>query len=181
MPWPFVSRSVQYRVHYVRTLASLVASNISSDAATEIALIMLIKLLRLSIAPRRSKTPRRVFAWLPSGAACFTYYSPSFVERIFFLNFLPSFRLPQRERIHSLCPLIRWRDRFYPSIDKFVWELKDNDLIVDSEWRFLCTYNLSIGRTGFSRLKKTFFYMLDTTLVNVCILYSVLPTSFNWI
>lgn len=67
MPWPFVSRSVQYRVHYVRTLASLVASNISSDAAAEIALIMLIKLLRLSTSDaQRPSATRFSITWLQS-------------------------------------------------------------------------------------------------------------------
>jgi len=53
MARPFVvaSRSNQYRVHYVRTSADSAASNISSDASTEIALIMLIKLVCLLIGP----------------------------------------------------------------------------------------------------------------------------------
>lgn len=53
MPRPFVvaSRSNQYRVHYVRTSADSAASNISSDASAEIALIMLIKLVCLLIGP----------------------------------------------------------------------------------------------------------------------------------
>lgn len=52
-PRPFVvaSRSNQYRVHYVRTSADSAASNISSDASAEIALIMLIKLVCLLIGP----------------------------------------------------------------------------------------------------------------------------------
>lgn len=53
-PCPFavvVSRSNQYRVHYVRTSANSAASNISSDASAEIALIMLIKLVCLLIGP----------------------------------------------------------------------------------------------------------------------------------
>lgn len=51
MARPFVvaSRSNQYHVHYVRTSADSAASNISSDASTEIALIMLIKLVCLLI------------------------------------------------------------------------------------------------------------------------------------
>lgn len=53
MPRPFVvaSRSNQYRVHYVHTSADSAASNISSDASAEIALIMLIKLVCLLIGP----------------------------------------------------------------------------------------------------------------------------------
>lgn len=53
-PCPFVvavSRSYQYRVHYVRTSANSAAPNISSDASAEIALIMLIKLVCLLIGP----------------------------------------------------------------------------------------------------------------------------------
>lgn len=50
-PFVVVSRSNQYRVHYVRTSVDSTASNISSDASTEIALIMLIKLVCLLIGP----------------------------------------------------------------------------------------------------------------------------------
>lgn len=46
-----LSRSNQYRVHYVRTSPASAASNISSDASAEIALIMLIKLVCLLIGP----------------------------------------------------------------------------------------------------------------------------------
>lgn len=52
---PSVRRSLSLEpiscIHYVRTSADSAASNISSDASTEIALIMLIKLVCLLIGP----------------------------------------------------------------------------------------------------------------------------------